>query len=65
MIDGVLGIWKELTPAYPVFHQDDKTTSLLWTDFEEVFSAFYENYERDSKAYGHSHAILTSKGIPL
>lgn len=65
MEDGVLGIWDQLTPAYPVFHQDDKTTSLLWTEFEEDFSAFYENYERDTKAHGDSHGVLTSKGIPL
>jgi len=65
MIDGVLGIWKELTPAYPQFHQDDKTTSLLWTEFCKDFSEFYDNYERDVKVYGDSHGVLSSKGIPL
>lgn len=65
MRDGVLGTWKQLTPAYPQFHQDDKTTSLLWTEFREDFSGFYENYERDVKAHGNSHGVLSSKGIPL
>lgn len=27
--DSILGYWDCLTPAYPQFHKDDKTTSLL------------------------------------
>lgn len=40
MRDGVLGTWKQLIPAYPQFHQDDKTTSLLWIEFREDFQDF-------------------------
>lgn len=65
MKDGVLGIWKELTPAYPQFHQDDKTTSLLWTEYNNDFTVFYENYMKDTKEHGNSHGILSSKGLPL
>lgn len=42
--DGVLGYWDTLTPAYPQFHADDKTTSLLWTEYNEKFAYFYNAY---------------------
>lgn len=63
--DGVLGHWKTLTPAYPQFHEDNKTTSLLWTEYNECFHTFYKQYIEDIKKHGSSHGILSSKGIPL
>lgn len=63
--DGVLGHWSYLTPAYPQFHEDDKTTSLLWTAYDDCFQSFYKQYLSDTKAHGDSHGILSSKGLPL
>lgn len=63
--DGNVGYWDNLTPAYPQFHEDDKTVSLLWTEFNDDFSVFYRNYIDDTAQYGNSHGILSSKGIPL
>ena len=63
--DGALGYWDTLTPAYPQFHDDDKTTSLLWTEYDDCFQTFYENYLRDTATHGSSHGILSSKGLPL
>lgn len=63
--DGVLGYWDHLTPAYPQFHEDDKTTSLLWTEYDEEFQVFYAKYLEDTKEHGGSHGILSSKGLPL
>lgn len=60
----VLGRWDVLTPAYPQFHDDDKTTSLLWTEYCDDFSTFYKNYSEDTKRYGESHGVLSAKGIP-
>lgn len=65
MKDGILGYWDNLTPAYPQFHEDDKTTSLLWTEYDNCFQTFYESYIEDTTKYGDSHGILSSKGIPL
>lgn len=62
--DGILGHWETLTPAYPQFHEDDKTTSLLWTEYDDCFQNFYDEYLYDVKTYGSTHGILTSKGIP-
>ena len=63
--DGVLGYWENLTPAYPQFHEDDHTTSLLWTAYDPVFKKFYEQYIEDTTCFGNDHGILTKKGAPL
>lgn len=62
--DGVLGHWENLTPAYPQFHEDDRTTSLLWTEYDDSFPAFYESYISDTATHGNSHGVLSSKGLP-
>lgn len=62
--DGELGYWDHLTPAYPQFHEDDKTTSLLWTEYDPDFSVFYDRYIEDTMQYGQNHGIITEKGIP-
>lgn len=62
--DGVLGYWETLTPAYPQFHEDDKTTSLLWTEYDDCFYNFYDAYIEDTSTFGGDHGILTAKGAP-
>lgn len=62
--DGVLGHWETLTPAYPQFHKDDRTTSLLWTEYNENFPDFHDAYLTDTRTHGDSHGILSSKGVP-
>lgn len=62
--DGILGYWDCLTPAYPQFHEDGKTTSLLWTEYNDNFPEFYNQYLTDTKLHGESHGILSSKGVP-
>lgn len=62
--DNAVGYWDCLTPVYPQFHEDDKTTSLLWTEYDEDFTAFYNKYIEDTMQYGDDHGILTQKGIP-
>lgn len=62
--DGVLGYWETLTPAYPQFHEDDKTTSLLWTEYDDCFQRFHQAYMDDTGTCGDSHGILTAKGAP-
>lgn len=62
--DEVLGIWDYLTPVYPQFHEDDKTTSLLWTEYNDKFTEFYKHYIADTKEHGQSNGILSSKGMP-
>ncbi|MEM1486172.1 CatA-like O-acetyltransferase [Oscillospiraceae bacterium PP1C4] len=62
--EDILGYWEYLTPAYPQFHDDDKTTSLLWTEYNPDFMTFYNDYIEDTKQYGDTHGILSAKGVP-
>jgi chloramphenicol O-acetyltransferase type A len=62
--DGTAGYWDCLTPVYPQFHEDDGTTSLLWTEYGADFKMFHQRYIDDTKRHGGSHGILSSKGLP-
>ena len=57
--DGQVGYYDYLTPLYASFHDDDKTFSLLWTEFDEDFSAFYEDYLENQRRYGKNRGVLS------
>lgn len=59
--DGQLGKYETLTPLYAVFHEDDKTFSLIWTEYSDDFSAFYDEYVKNQQEYGNNHGILAQK----
>ena len=58
-----VGQWNYMTPSYAIFHDDDKTFSCMYTEYEEKFADFYTNYEKDNAEYGNVHGLL-SKGVP-
>ena len=61
--DGCLGYYNSLTPLYATFHEDDKTFSLMWTKYDDDFSAFYDAYIKDQKCYGENHGILAKQDM--
>jgi chloramphenicol O-acetyltransferase type A len=62
--NGRLGYWDFLNPQYPVFHEDDKTITFLWTRYNQDFKTFYSQYLKDTTQYGNDHSIISSKGEP-
>ncbi len=42
--EGQIGYYDFLTPLYASFHEDDKTFSLMWTEFREEFGEFYRGH---------------------
>ncbi|AAK76806.1 chloramphenicol O-acetyltransferase type A [Clostridium acetobutylicum] len=60
----MLGYWDCRTPFYPIFHEDDKTITFLWTEYNEDFEVFYKNYISDIREYGNNHGIMLSKDAP-
>lgn len=56
--DGQVGSYDFLTPLYAHFHEDDKTFSLMWTEYEEDFQGFYANYLHNQEKYGTNHGVL-------
>lgn len=60
--DGQLGYYNYLTPLYATFHEEDKTFSLMWSEYDEDFGVFYRRYLENQKANGKNKGILAQKG---
>lgn len=56
--DGQIGYYDFLTPLYASFHEDDKTFSLMWTQFDSSFRLFYSAYLDNQRQYGSRHGVL-------
>ena len=59
-----LGVYDTLTPLYAAFHQDDKTFSMMWTEFDPDFSAFYRAYLENQTRFSANHGILAQPETP-
>lgn len=59
VVDEIVGYWDTLTPLYATFHDDDKTISLMWTEYDDAFTVFYERYLENNLQYGNNHGILS------
>ena len=62
--DGQLGYYEILHPSYACFHEDDKTMSCMWTEYDPNFELFYSNYMEDQRQYAGKHGILAKVDIP-
>lgn len=56
--DGQIGYYDFLTPLYASFHEDDKTFSLMWTEFREDFEGFYRAHLDNQARFGDNHGVL-------
>ncbi len=61
---GALGYYDELTPLYPVLHEDDHTVSLMWTAFDRDFGLFYQAHLENLAAHGQNHGVLSRPELP-
>lgn len=59
-----VGWYNTLTPLYAVFHEDTKTFSLMWTEYEDEFEVFYHDFLRDEAVYGGNHGLLAKQEPP-
>ncbi|NRG48331.1 type A chloramphenicol O-acetyltransferase [Bacillus sp. CRN 9] len=62
--EGRLGYWEQMNPSYTIFHNDDKTFSELWTDFNLDFNLFHKNYQEDMNQYGEVKELSPKKQAP-
>ncbi len=60
--EGNLGIYDVVHPRYPIFHESDKRLSILWTEYSENFSVFYDRFISDINTYGEKRS-MAAKGI--
>ena len=62
--DGVLGYYDTLTPLYASFHEDDKTFSLMWTEFDRDLTVFHGRYLENQRRFAHNHSVLCQPETP-
>ena len=63
-LEGELGYYEVLHPSYAIFHKDDNTMSNMWTEYDENFDVFYNNYINDQNKYGDNHGPMAKTEIP-
>ena len=62
--DGQPGYFDTLTPLYAAMHPDDRTISLMWTEYQEDFPAFYRQYLENQQHFGGRHGVLSQPQTP-
>lgn len=62
--DGKFGYYDRLTPFYAVFHEDDKSFSMLWNEYSDDFRVFYSQYIDIQEKYGNNHGFLGRPELP-
>lgn len=62
--DGQLGYFETLVPLYAVMHPDDRTISLMWTDYSNSFKDFCHQYMENRRKFGGTHGILSQPQTP-
>ena len=62
--DGIVGFYDALTPLYASFHEDDRTFSLMWTEFDGDLDAFHRGYLENREKYSNNHGVLCRPDMP-
>lgn len=62
--NGNPGIWNYVVPSYTIFHNDDKTFSDIWSDYNPVFKDFYKQVVHDMDKYKDVKKIKAREGRP-
>lgn len=60
--EGNLGYWDYVVPSYTIFHNDDKTFSDIWSEYDENFEKFYKNIVEDIEKYKDIKGVKTKLG---
>lgn len=55
--NGQIGYYDQIAPSYTIFHSEQETFSVIWTEYDEDFWVFYRRYQRDQEEYGTSTAF--------
>ena len=59
-----LGVWKNLNPCFPNFHDDDKTISMLWLKYKSNFDEFYNDFINEREKYKFKHGYFVQNDMP-
>ena len=56
-----LGYWEEVVPSYTVFHDETKTFTDVWSEYDRDFSTFYDTVLRDMETYGGITGVVKAR----
>lgn len=59
-----LGVYDIVNPRYPLFHDSDKSISVLWTEYESDFKIFYDKFINDINTYGKNRSFPAKNDTP-
>jgi len=62
--EGRLGCWDRMTPAYTIFHEEEKTFSSIWTPFSESFGTFHARCLEDIENYRNATGLFPKPDEP-
>ncbi len=63
--EGNLGVYDIIHPRYPIFHEEDKRISILWTEYSDDFKVFYDRFINDINTYGKKRSMRAKGEYPL
>lgn len=55
--EGNIGYFDYLSPSYTVFNKTNQTFTNIWTDYNDDFNVFYNNYVEDIKLYSQKSGL--------
>lgn len=61
---GEVGIYREMSPCYTVFHKDSETFSNLWTEYSPNYEDFCTAYQSDIAKYGSQKGFIGKANTP-
>ena len=62
--NGTPGYYSYLNPNFTIFHEDDKTFSDVWSEYDADFDTFYRNLVADAEQYHDKKGIKVKEGQP-
>lgn len=59
--NGELGYWDEVVPCYTLFHDENKTFTDIWSQYNDDFEVFYKTVLKDIKQYGNITGVIKAR----
>lgn len=58
---GELGYWEEVVPCYTLFHDESKTFTDIWSEYDEDFDVFYKTVLTDMETYKDITGVIKAR----
>lgn len=58
---GELGYWDHLVPSYTLFHDESKTFTDIWSEYDPCFAVFYRTVLGDMERYGCVRGVIKAR----